>query len=926
MKKAHKQIIAGAAATVLAAAAGIGAWVVLFRPSPIQRIEAFEAAGDLRSAQVELRNALRTAPNDAQLHLRMAQLQMKLADPIAAQKEFRLAGTLGADRWAVVPQLGEAMLAQGLYDETLAQVPPRGPTAEIAGRNLLLRAVAQIGLKDLKSAQETLDAARSFAPGRVEIALMEARLAAARNDLAQTNAKIDEVLRQDPKQIDALIMKERLLSAAGRAPEALAMAERAVQSAPWSAMARMNRAADLMNAGQDATAQADVDRVLEVQPRFTEAIYLNAVLMSRHDRLTDAAAELQKVEPFALRLPQILFTQAVVAMRLGRMQAAAEAARRYNTLVPSDQAGIRLLAQTELDAKRPGTALQIIQKAVTAGQTDAATMDLLGRILSSMGEEPAALNAFSRAAEGAPDDAAILQHLGATQMRQGDAVGAAVTLDRSFTLEPSLLVAGEGLVVAALNLGDVDQAEAALARVRAKAGETESVGVLTGAVKLRRGDLDGALATLTATLRSFPASIDARLNLAGVLARLGRRPAAMTLLGELASRDPANMRVLNAYLPMMLQDNQIPGAIQALEAARAAAPKQPAFTAMLADAFTALGTPDRALALFRGGKPGDATPVALLAPRARAQDKAGDYEAAKASWKELMEAQPTDLVGRSAYVDLLLRHRDYDAARATLRDALRAVPGNFRIMSSLLAIEVPTQGLDKALETARQLRAEPANMPMAAVLKGDLLQKARRSDDAAQAFLTEFDAAPSEQLLLRTIGALLEATQTDAATQRLRDWLATHPAAAAPAQALAQIDIARGRYDDAKAHLAVVLAKRADDPLALNNLAWVYAQTADPRARATAQRAYITLPGADAADTLGWIMAREGAAAAAVPLLRKAYALRPDDPAIRYHLAAALAEDNAAAEARTLLEQSVKAEMTFREKPEAEALLRKLTQ
>lgn len=920
MTRRHTRLLAAASILLLTGAAGFGGWFVLLRAGPLQRAEAFSAAGDLRNAQVELRNALKARPNDADVHLRMAQLQMKLADPVAAQKEFRAAAALGADRWTIVPLLGEAMLAQGLNEETLAQVPARGPTPELAARNLLIRAVAQIGLKDLRAAGETLQAALALAPNQVQVPLIEARIAAANNDLALTNAKLDEVLRRDPGQIDALIMKERLLSAAGASAEALALAERAVQSAPWSPMARMNRAADLMTAGQDARAQADVNFVLESQPRFTEAIYLNAVLMSRRDRLADAASELQKLETFAPRLPQILFTQAVVAMRLGRAQSAAEAARRYVSLSPADPAGIRLLAQTELDAKRPAAALAALQRAPNA--TDGPTLDLLGRVLTALGDEPAALQAFGRAAGAAPDDAAILQHLGLSQMQQGDSAAATATLDRSFSLQPSLLAAGEALVIAALNTGDMEQAEAALGRLRSSAGSSEGVGVLTGMVRMRRGDLDGAQVALTAALRAFPGSVDARLMLARVMAGQGRRPAALTLLGELAAREPANMRVLNAYLPLMLQDNQVPGAIQALEAARAADPKQLAFTAMLADAFTILGTPERALPLLRPARAGELIPVVLLPPRARAQEKAGDAEAAKASWREVLEAQPADLVARSSLVDLLLRRREYDPAEAVLRDGLRTVPGNFRLMSSLLALQVPTKGLSAAMATAAELRGVPANMPMAAVLKGDLLMKAKRPADAGEAFAAELDAAPSELLLMRTVGALAEAGDDGKASERLRRWLAQVPDAVAPAQALAQLDIKAGRLDDAKAHLAVVLARRPDDPLALNNLAGVYARTADARALATAQRAYIALPGADAADTLGWIMTQDGNAKAAIPLLRKASGLRPADPAIRYHLAAALAQEGEAGEAASLLQPLSAA--SFEEQQAAQALLAKL--
>ncbi len=86
----------------------------------------------------------------------------------------------------------------------------------------------------------------------------------------------------------------------------------------------------------------------------------------------------------------------------------------------------------------------------------------------------------------------------------------------------------------------------------------------------------------------------------------------------------------------------------------------------------------------------------------------------------------------------------------------------------------------------------------------------------------------------------------------------------------------------------VVLAKRPNDPTALNNLAWVYQQRNDTRARAVAQKAYLIAPGPQIADTLGWILVGQGSAASGLTLLRQSAAQQPDEPSVQYHLAAAL--------------------------------------
>ena len=292
-----------------------------------------------------MRNALRAEPKSPDAHLRMARLQMKLADPVSAEREFRAARGLGADRWDVIPSLGEALVAQGMNREVLVQVPPNGPTPAIAAKNLLLRAVAQLALQDIPAATTTLATVETLAPGSVEASLIAARLAAARGDLALTTAKVEDVLKRDPAQVEALLMQEQLLTAKGDRKAALDFANRAVATAPWSAMARIRRANQFIFTGQDAKAQADVDAVLEVQPRFYEAIYLNGVLMARAGRFADAAIELVKLDSVVQRMPQALYYQGLVAARLGQVESAVDFARRYNKAVPQDPDGVRLLAR-----------------------------------------------------------------------------------------------------------------------------------------------------------------------------------------------------------------------------------------------------------------------------------------------------------------------------------------------------------------------------------------------------------------------------------------------------------------------------------------------------------------------------------------------------------------------------------------------------
>ena len=925
MSNKNGLILPVAAVVVVAALAG-GGWYMFGRNNdPLRKADQLMAKGDVRGAQIELRNAVRADPNSADGHLRLAQVQMQLSDPVAAEKEFKTARDLGADRWVIIPQLGQVYMAQGHYQDVLTEVPPEGPKPDIAAKNLILRSMAQVGLNDIAGASASLVAAEKAAPGNVEVLLTASRLALALKDLPLAERKVDEAIKLDPKQVEGLLMKGQILGAKGDKAGALALADQAVALQPASSVARLDRANQLIVLNEDKKAQADVDAVLEAQPRNAGATYLNGVLMVRAGRYGDAQTELAKLGPVIARFPRALYFQALAAANLGQTESAIEFANRYVQRMPADGDGVRLIARAELQAQRPERAIAALTKSAGSGPADPQTLDLLGRAYTLLGRTTEATETFKRANAAAPEDATILTHLASSQMQAGDSANAATALERSMELAPQQPNAGEALVAAALSAGDMDRAEAALNRLRATAGETEAVGILNGMLKLGRLDLEGGRAAFASTLKQFPDSVNSKLNLAKVLILQGRRQEGDGLLREILAKEPANIPTLNTVVQLLVGDGQFPPAIQLVEAARASAPKNLGLTAMLSDLIVRSGDPRRSVALLQAMRNTEELPAILLGALGRAQVAAGLLEDAKNTYRDALKAAPSDLDARRAQVELLLRNKETDAAKVSLKEALDKSPGNIGVMSSMVALETQVNGPEAGLRLADELRANQANLPASSLVKGDALMLAKRYNDAAQAFIGEYRQQPSTALVLRLANALVTAGQDGEATVFLREFLRREAGEPDVAQMLSLIDIKTKRYDDAETNIGAVLTKRPNDPIALNNLAWLYQVKNDPRARTTAQRAYLQAPTPETADTLGWIMAKSGDAKGAVPLLRQSTSQRPADPAIKYHLAYALKEIGEKDEALKIIQPVVGGRDDFEEKPLARKLLEELS-
>jgi Tfp pilus assembly protein PilF len=69
--------------------------------------------GDIRAAHIQLRNAVKSDPQNPEAHLQLARVSLQLGDPIAAEREANAARDRGSDSREVRPALAQAYMLQG---------------------------------------------------------------------------------------------------------------------------------------------------------------------------------------------------------------------------------------------------------------------------------------------------------------------------------------------------------------------------------------------------------------------------------------------------------------------------------------------------------------------------------------------------------------------------------------------------------------------------------------------------------------------------------------------------------------------------------------------------------------------------------------------------------------------------------------------
>jgi putative PEP-CTERM system TPR-repeat lipoprotein len=879
--------------------------------------------GDLRAAQIDLRNAVRSDPQNAESHYWLGRISLDLGDPVAAEREARAAKDRGFDPHQAVPLLAQAMLAQQKFNDLLNDLQPTGTDAVLDASILVSRGYAELGLKDTEKAQAAFALAEQTAPNAVEPLLASARLLATRGDLEGARGKIDRALNAQPKSIEAQLAKAEILKATGDSAGAITVLDRMLTDQPGNIRALTARAELLIAGKKPDRAKADLDAVLKATPGNVQALYLEAVMQAESKDYKAADTTLEKISAFIPRIPRAYFLQAVIKEQLGQTAQAEEAIRRSIARAPNDLAAYKILARLQFATRRPDLAADTLAKVIESGHGDAEAYDLLGRAYAAMGRADDSVKAFQRAEALNPNDVGLQTRLASARMGAGHADAAMGDLEHTLQLAPTAPQVGEALFFAALATGDLNKAADAIGQVRSAQGETPVVENLEGLLKLANLDMEGGKAKFNDIIANHPDFLPAQINLARIAAMQGKPADAEQILNGVLSKVPASEPALTMLAGQYVQTNRMPQAVALLEAAHKAAPDNTHLLVSLGELYIRSGKPAEALTIVNNEKGAD-NGIDLLGLKAAAFMALDQKDLARDTYSQILKVDPTVIIARRALESLLVQAGDYEHARNLIKEGLVGSPRNYQLYQDYVMVDLKAHGVDAALATARQLIEQDHDFQPARALIGDVYEAANRPADAVQAYQDALNASPDELLQQRLVGALARTGQGEAALKAANDWVAKHPDDLVGLEQFAELEIVLKNYDDAVKPLQQILSKKPHNPIALNNLAWIYSIQGDKRAAALAQQAYVLSPGGQTADTLGWILVSNGQVERGEPLLREAAAQAGTDPRVLYHFAVALKDTGQKDEAIKLLNAVVANKAQFDEKADAQKLLDEL--
>jgi Tfp pilus assembly protein PilF len=427
------------------------------------------AQGNLEQASQQLNDVITQNPGHLEARQLFAQVRMRLNDPDGALRSLvpALQATVG------VPS------ASGLVE--VAQALAAGNDAE---------------------ARQKLERIRGEDPNAVEVRLMLATLALARDDSKQAAVLVDEAVKAAPDKGEIRNSAGLMYLGTGRYDQAVAHFRAATElsprdAIPWLNLGRAQLALELVPA-----ARSSLTRALELRPKWVAAAGTLAFLELQSGQGNAALARAGELKAAWPRDPAAYEVDGEVSLALRKYSEASESFVKAMELQP-DSPGYAVKAYRARFAGQLAAPFEPLERWVTAHPEAYSMRALLAEAYGKAGQRDKAVREYEQIVVSQPDHAATLNNLAWLYYEIGDA-RATGTARLALTKAPGNAAIMDTLGWVLIENRQIDEGTRVLRDAAASPGAEGEIQYHYAVSLYRGGKADAARTQLRRALADFP--------------------------------------------------------------------------------------------------------------------------------------------------------------------------------------------------------------------------------------------------------------------------------------------------------------------------------------------------------------------------------------------------------------------------------------
>ena len=869
---------------------------------------------DSKAAVIQLKNLLQANPSSAEARFLLGVALLESGDATGAEIELRRAQELQHPDAAGGPHMAKTLMALREYKKLIDQyaaIELSNPDATVAVQTTVAMAFAAQGAHD--KARAAIVKVLAISPQSTPALLAHARIKASAGDIDGALAVLDELLARVPDSHEAWQLKGDVLVQAKSNPAGATDAYQKALAIRADLIEVHAALITLYFVQQDqGAASRQLVELKKAFPNHALTGYYEAQMTFARGDYKRARELLQGLVRAAPDNAGVLHLAGAIELQLGALAQAESYLSRAVQLQPQFVGARRLLAKVYLQSNRPAKAIAALRPALDGPAVDAETLMLAGQA-TLLADDPKTADAyFTRAAALRPNDTKIRAALAMSQLSKGNTDSALAELQSTAASDKGIAV-DMALISAHLKRTEFDAALKAIDGLEKKQPSSPLAFDLRGRVQVLRKDSAAARKSFEQALSRDPRYLPAVANLAA-LDFIDKKPdAAKARFEQLLKLDPANAQALLGLAELKRRTGSSRDEIAKLIGdAVNANPTDPQPRLVLIEHHLVGGDLKSALAAAQAGVAAVPDDAELQNRLARVLISSGDVNQASSIFGKLAAQQPDSYLGHLGLAEINLARKDYATAAKNAKRALELAPNELPVQRVAIGIAMRDKRPQDAVAIARAIQIQRPRDALGFILEGEVEADAKRWDAAIAAFRKGSAMPNPAQAPERLHFALTQTKKSVDAATFADAWLRDHPRDMLFLLYLGDVASAQGDWAQAEKSYLQILKQQADNPVALNNLAWVTIKQKKPGAVAMAERAVKAAPGKLALmDTLAFALSSEDQHAKAIELQKKVVAQAPDVPTFRLTLAKIYLRSGDKSLARTELDALAKLSPDF---------------
>ncbi len=890
--------------------------------------EKFLANGEVKAAVIQLKNALQADPLNVEARVLLGNTYLRLADGKGAEKEFSRAKQLEADpdRW--VTGLGQALALQNKFQELLDTIQADAElSVENRARVLAMRGHAHLALQQIEDAIAAYDQSLELNADIPDARLGKARVLISKKDTDAARQELDLLIEQQPDLAEARVVRGELARQAGDLDAAFADFTKAKELAPNNRRAYIGHGLVAIAQRKADLALADVE---EIRQRFGEmpfASYIHAMAAFQTRDLETAQDQLQLVLRVMPTHLQSLLLYGVVAYAKNDYQTAEDYLARVATSLNNNPSVAKLLAAARLKLRSPDRAIEVLKPMADRYPDDAQLLALLGNAYLQAGKNSEGSEYMAKAVELDPDQALLRTQLALGRLAGGDTDAAIAELESAVDLGQDIVQADVLLVLSYLNKKEHDKALEASLQLEKRMADSPIPYNLTGLAYLATRNLEQAEAKFLEALKKDPEFVVANMNRARLALVAGTLDAAEQRYQDVLAKQENHLGALMGMASLAQRKGDREALEDWLTRANRANPQSLQPLLLLAELHLQEGNALKAAGMLSGLPANYNELPAVLRVRGMAQLQGGDFSSAVRTLQKLVDKQPDSIEGWFQLARAQAAAGDLNGSRISFNRSIDidkdAKLPMLRI--GLGELELRAKNYNAALAIARGMQKNFPDNALGYEIEAAAYRGLGQMDKTLRAVEKAVRTEGSSKRINLFAHSLSASGDPQRAIKVLQDWLKNNDKDGTSWTTLGMLQQQLGQNADATRSYENALQITPDNPVVLNNIAWLYHLAGDKRALEKSAMAYEIAPERpEIVDTYGWILYKNGKVQQGLIVLQQALVAAPRNAEIGLHVAEALRAAGREREARPILERVLQDHAQTEWEQKAQVLLNSL--